>query len=121
MRMWLSWFPSSIAHTVQSYSDQVHPQHHAPDQTRTPWATCAQWWGGAERKGRKESERAWKISAEDIRERGYNLDIKNPHTKDEDKDQGDPEQLLAELIQAEAEVAGLRAELKKTLSEALLR
>ncbi|MEX0914762.1 MAG: N-6 DNA methylase, partial [Wenzhouxiangellaceae bacterium] len=80
---------------------------------------CAQWWGGAERNGRKQTERAWKVTAEEIRERGYNLDIKNPHT--EEQDHGDPEQLLAELNQAEAEVAELRAELKQILSEALLR
>lgn len=80
---------------------------------------CAKWWGGPERKGRKQNERAWKVSAEEIRERGYNLDINNPHTKEEDH--GDPEQLLAELTRAEAEAAGIREELKKILSEALLR
>lgn len=80
---------------------------------------CVKWWGGPERKGRKQGERAWKVSAEEIRERGYNLDIKNPHIEDEDH--GDPEQLLAELNRAEAEVADIREELKKILSEALLR
>ncbi|MGY6630087.1 MAG: N-6 DNA methylase [Wenzhouxiangella sp.] len=80
---------------------------------------CAEWWGGAERKGRKESERAWKVSAEEIRERGYNLDIKNPHT--EEQDHGDPEELLAELNRAEAEVVEIREELKRILGEALLR
>ncbi|MCH8479182.1 MAG: type I restriction-modification system subunit M [Wenzhouxiangella sp.] len=80
---------------------------------------CAKWWGGAKRKGRKETERAWKVSAEEIKERGYNLDIKNPHT--EELDHGDPEELLAELNRAEAEVVEIREELKKILSEALLR
>ena len=80
---------------------------------------CAQWWGGPRRKGRKENERAWKISAEEIKERNYNLDIDNPHTEEEDL--GDPEQLLAELNQAEAEVVEIRVELKKILAEALLR
>jgi len=80
---------------------------------------CAKWWGGAERKGRKQTDRAWKVSAGEIKERGYNLDIKNPHTEAENH--GDPEQLLAELNQAEAEVAEIRDELKKILSEALLR
>ena len=74
---------------------------------------------GLERKGRKQTERAWKVSAEEIRERGYNLEIKTTHN--EEQDHGDPEQLLAELNQAEAEVAEIRAELKKILSEALLR
>jgi type I restriction enzyme M protein len=80
---------------------------------------CAEWWGGAERKGRKNTDRAWKATAEDIKARGYNLDIKNPHT--EKQDHGDPEQLLAELNQSEAEVAELRTELKKIFAEALLR
>ena len=41
---------------------------------------CIDWWGGVTRKGRKETERAWKVTAEEIKSRGYNLDIKNPHT-----------------------------------------
>ncbi|WP_237251775.1 N-6 DNA methylase [Thioalkalivibrio nitratireducens] len=80
---------------------------------------CAAWWGGPSRKGRVENERAWKVTAEEIKARGYNLDIKNPHTVEEDH--GDPEELLEALNNAEAEVAAIRAELKAILSEALLR
>lgn len=80
---------------------------------------CAKWWGGAKRKKRTENERAWKVSAEDIKARGYNLDIKNPHTVDEEH--GDPETLLADLNAAEAEAAAIRDELKAILSEALAR
>jgi type I restriction enzyme M protein len=82
-------------------------------------ADCAAWWGGPNREGRAENERAWKVSAEDIKARGYNLDIKNPHTVAEDH--GDPETLLEDLTAAEAEVAALRDQLKLILSEALLR
>jgi type I restriction enzyme M protein len=82
-------------------------------------ADCADWWGGPTRAGREETERAWKVSAEDIKARGYNLDIKNPHTVADDH--GDPEALLAALDAAEAEAARLRAELKAILEEALLR
>jgi type I restriction enzyme M protein len=82
-------------------------------------ADCAKWWGGAGRKGRKENERAWKVSADDIKARGYNLDIKNPHTIE--LDHGDPDELLAELNRAEQEINELRAELKTILAEALLR
>ena len=80
---------------------------------------CADWWGGAERTGREEGGRAWKMSAEEIEARGYNLDIKNPHTEEEDL--GDPEALLEELTSAEADVVSVRDELKRILAEALLR
>ena len=42
------------------------------------------------------------MSVEEIKARGYNLDIKNPHTVGEDH--GDPEALLEQLTSAEAEV-----------------
>ena len=37
------------------------------------------WWGGAERRGRKATEYAWKVTVEEIIARNYNLDCKNPH------------------------------------------
>ncbi|MBT3358826.1 MAG: N-6 DNA methylase, partial [Rhodospirillales bacterium] len=80
---------------------------------------CIDWWGGAKRVGREETERAWKVSADDIKARGYNLDIKNPHTVD--ANHGDPEELLGELTAAEAEAASLRDQLKAILAEALTR
>ena len=83
------------------------------------FADCIEWWGGAKRKGRKEGPQAWKVSADEIKERGYNLDIKNPHTAEDDH--GDPEDLLQELISAEAEAAKLRDKLKAILAEALTR
>ena len=82
-------------------------------------AACATWWGGAERAGREEGDRAWKVSVEEIKARGYNLDIKNPHA--EEADYGDPETLLVELTTAEAEVISVRDQLKGILTEALLR
>ncbi len=78
---------------------------------------CMDWWDNPA--GREETEVAWKVTAEAVKERGYNLDIKNPHI--EDDDQGDPEELLARLDQAEAETARLRDQLKGILAEALLR
>jgi type I restriction enzyme M protein len=80
---------------------------------------CIDWWGGRERKGRKEGPQAWKATAEEVKARGYNLDIKNPHTVEDDH--GNPEELLANLTVAEAETARLRDELKAILAEALLR
>ena len=72
---------------------------------------------GPEREGRVENERAWKVSIDEIRKRGFNLDIKNPRVEAEDW--GDPETLLNDLTKAEASVDSLRAELKSILTEAL--
>ena len=80
---------------------------------------CIDWWGGAERKGREETERTWKVTADEVKERGYNLDIKNPHTQKDDH--GDPQELLEELTAAEAKAADLRDSLKAILAEALTR
>jgi len=80
---------------------------------------CIDWWGGAKRKGREETPQAWKVSAEDVKARGYNLDIKNPHTVADDH--GDPAALLDSLNAAEVETASLRDQLKAILAEALAR
>jgi type I restriction enzyme M protein len=80
---------------------------------------CVDWWGGANRKGRKENEVAWKVTAEEVKTRGYNLDFKNPHTVA--ADHGDPKEVLAKLNEAERQVAVLRDQLKAILAEALLR
>jgi len=80
---------------------------------------CVEWWGGAARENRLESEVAWKVGIAEIKARNYNLDCKNPHTVA--TDHGDPEELLAQLEAAEAKAAGLRDQLKAILAEALLR
>lgn len=80
---------------------------------------CIDWWGGKTRKGREETLQAWKVTAEEIKARGYNLDIKNPHTVADDH--GDPEVLLESLKAAEAQTASLRDQLKAILVEALSR
>src|SRR3984885_11553415 len=66
---------------------------------------CLDWWGGAKRKGRVESDVAWKVTADEVKARGYNLDIKNPHTVEDNH--GDPEELLAKLNEAESQAATL--------------
>jgi type I restriction enzyme M protein len=80
---------------------------------------CVDWWGGAERRDRVETEAAWKVGIDAVKERGYNLDIKNPHVIADDH--GDPVELLAKLDTAEARAASLRDQLKSILEEALLR
>lgn len=81
--------------------------------------SCMDWWRGADRVGRVEGPQAWKVSIEEIKARGYNLDIKNPHSEAEDH--GDPEELLRQLDTVEAEAANLRDQLKAILAEALAR
>jgi type I restriction enzyme M protein len=80
---------------------------------------CIDWWGGPRREGREEGPLAWRVTSEEVKARGYNLDIKNPHTVADDH--GEPEELLASLTAAEAEVAKLRDQLKGILAEALAR
>jgi len=80
---------------------------------------CVDWWGGAKRKDRQETNVAWRVSLDEIKARGYNLDFKNLHTVADDH--GDPAELLAQLEQDEQHAASLRDQLKAILAEALLR
>jgi type I restriction enzyme M protein len=80
---------------------------------------CIDWWGGADRQGREETPQAWRVTADEVKARGYNLDAKNPYAVADDH--GDPAILLAELDAAEAETARLRDQLKSILAEALAR
>jgi type I restriction enzyme M protein len=80
---------------------------------------CAAWWGGPERQGRQETEVAWRVSLEEIKARGFNLDFKNPHTVEDDH--GDPKELLDRLNRAERHADTLRDQLRTILAEALLR
>jgi type I restriction enzyme M protein len=75
---------------------------------------CIEWWDK-----REETEVAWKVSIEQVKERNYNLDIKNPHVEAEDH--GDPAELLAKLEESEAATNRLRDQLKSNMEEALLR
>jgi type I restriction enzyme M protein len=81
--------------------------------------TLEKWWGTEKGgfKKRKENEQAWKVSVDDIVERGYNLDIKNPHQAD--LIQHDPEELLAGYQAQQGVIQGLRDQLKSVLGEAL--
>jgi type I restriction enzyme M protein len=80
---------------------------------------CVDWWGGAGREGRVENEVAWRVTADEVKARGYNLDLKNPHTVE--LDHGEPEELLLSLNEAESKAVALRDQLKAILQEALLR
>ena len=75
------------------------------------------WWGGVDRNNRVENEFAWKVSAQDIKARNYNLDIKNPHSPDQVSH--DPDELLADYAQLQQRIAATREQLKAVLAAAL--
>ncbi len=83
------------------------------------FATEIDWWGDEQDgfKGRVETEQAWKVSIDDIKVRNFNLDIKNPHVREQISH--DPEELLAEYQGQQGEIQELRDQLKSILSEAL--
>lgn len=70
------------------------------------------WWND-----RKESDQAWKVSAEEIEQRGYNLDIKNPNS--EENQTYDVEALLAQRNNLNEEIQKLSHSLLNELKETL--
>jgi len=80
---------------------------------------CVRWWGGFDRKNRKESEVAWRVSLAEIEARNYNLAIKNPHSGIDHADE--PAVLLERLEQYEKNAEELREQLRRALTQALLR
>ncbi|MBI5278181.1 MAG: SAM-dependent DNA methyltransferase [Burkholderiales bacterium] len=77
------------------------------------------WWG-SEANGfaaRVENERAWRVSIENIRTAGFNLDQKNPHAADEVSH--DPDELLRDYARLQREAQGLRDQLKAALAKSL--
>jgi type I restriction enzyme M protein len=73
------------------------------------FADCLAWW-----KSRKEGERAWKVAAEDIVARGYNLDLKNPSGGD-DTEHLPPERLADDILMMELRIAEIMGEIKDLL------
>ena len=78
------------------------------------FATEEAWWGD-----RQETPQAWKVGIDEIRARHWNLDCKNPHVGEQVSH--DPDELLAEYWQMQAEIAALQGQLKAALAEALER
>jgi hypothetical protein len=93
-------FPSPIAAqtaTVTCSSDDGARQHCPADTSKgvalqrstkpiriEHLKPCIDWWGGRERKGRLGNEVAWRVTADEVKARGYNLDFKNPHASVDD-------------------------------------
>ncbi len=63
------------------------------------------------------SIQAWKVSIDEIIERNFNLDIKNPHVAEEVSH--DPQELLNKYYEQQKEIEKLQNQLKSILSEAL--
>ncbi|HMS30841.1 MAG TPA: class I SAM-dependent DNA methyltransferase [Candidatus Saccharibacteria bacterium] len=70
------------------------------------------WWND-----RKENEGAWKVSIDEIKKRGYNLDIKNPNIVE--VDELNPEEVLKDYRAKQAEVKEILEKIKAELTEAL--
>ena len=75
------------------------------------------WWGGKSRKGRKVNEYAWKVSADEIAARNYNLDCKNPH--EVMVNHGEPDELMAEYLEIAQQMQAAQDALKQELVSAL--
>lgn len=77
------------------------------------------WWGN-EADGfasRVENEFAWKVSIDDIRAKGFNLDQKNPHVGEVISH--DPDELLVQYQTLQADAQAIRDQLKAILAAAL--
>lgn len=70
------------------------------------------WWNN-----REENETTWKVSIEEIKNRNYNLDFKNPNKVEEDL--GDPVALLEKYNQAKAAVDEIQNQLIEELTKIL--
>ena len=88
------------------------------------FSACLDWWGDGDsitgkttRTGRQETEQAWQVSIDEIIDRNYNLDIKNPHVAEAISH--DPEELLSNYAIQQADIQRLRDQLKTILANAL--
>ena len=70
------------------------------------------WWNN-----REENKYAWKVSAKEIKERGYNLDIKNPFQ--EVNELASPEELLENYRTTESKISSIQDKIINVLNEAL--
>lgn len=73
------------------------------------------WWN--DRENEAYSQYAWKVPADEIKARNYNLDIKNPHQAADDL--ASPEVILAQFRQNEETIHSIQQEIADVLTEAL--
>jgi len=101
--VWYYEHPYPLGYKSYSKTKPMRIEEFAPEKA---------WWGN-----RQESEQAWKVSIEQIKANGYNLDIKNPNTVADDH--GDPDELLADYRKLLDDVAVTREALRCELNNAL--
>ena len=70
------------------------------------------WWNN-----REENEYAWKVDVEEIVKRGFNLDIKNPHSPEEML--GDPNAILASYKEKEEKIKEIQDSILNVIDESL--
>jgi type I restriction enzyme M protein len=73
------------------------------------------WWN--DREDEKFSKNAWKVSIDEIKKRGCNLDIKNPHQEIDTL--ASPEVLLEKFRTTEQNISTIQEEIMNVLTEAL--
>lgn len=71
------------------------------------------WW-----KNRKKNDQAWKVPVKSIVENGFNLDIKNPNSK-EDFEHMPPEKLVEDIVRKEERILGIMAEIRQVLDKGI--
>lgn len=77
-------------------------------------ADLTAWWGGPERAGRVETDRAWRVPIATV-EQDWNLDLRNPNGAAELAHRP-PEELVAELLDNERQILALLESLQSQLA-----
>jgi type I restriction enzyme M protein len=99
--VWFYEHPLPAGQNNYSRSKPLRIEEFAPEK---------KWWAK-----RRQNDQAWKVDIEEVKARGFNLDIKNPRARAEGP--GDPDELLREYEAAAAAAAVLRKELMEELAK----
>lgn len=99
------------------YYEHPYPEGKTSYSTSSPitieeFNTEKKWWNN-----REENEHAWKVSIEEIKERNYNLDIKNPRTAVEVIES--PEELLKRYRTQQKQTKEILEQIRTVIIEAL--